>query len=99
MSALGRYGELYIATPMRRLQLCAGGLARMTPAPMKANPGRGLFLRIVTASAAQPTREMRDAGNIVCDRVFSVPAFGQVLLERINVWPSRPISKTIDVDV
>ena len=49
------------------------------------------------ASAAHPTREMRDAGNVARNCVRGVPALGQVQLERFNVRADRPVSKPVDV--
>ena len=50
------------------------------------------------ASAARPTREMENAGDIAGERARGVPAFGQVLLERINVRTDRPVREPVDVD-
>lgn len=44
----------------------------------------------------RPSGEMRDAAQVGRDRLCSVPALTQVLLERINVWPDRPVGETVN---
>src|SRR5579863_5069076 len=50
-----------------------------------------------TVSEVRPSGEMRDAAQIGSDRLCSVPALAQVLLERTNVWPDRPVGETVYV--
>jgi hypothetical protein len=50
-----------------------------------------------TVPEVGPSGEMRDAAQIGSDRLCSVPALAQVLLERTNVWPDRPVGETVYV--
>lgn len=49
MTGMGRYADLYIATTMRRSQLCAGATMQMAPAPMTRRLRSRCNLHIVTA--------------------------------------------------
>jgi hypothetical protein len=50
-----------------------------------------------TVPEVRPSGEMRDAAKISLDRLCSVPALVQVLLERTNAWPDRPVGETVYV--
>lgn len=51
------------------------------------------------APDARPRRGVHDDGDIVCDGLRSLPAFGQLLSEQINEQPNRAVREMIDVGV
>ncbi|WP_179196475.1 hypothetical protein, partial [Caballeronia sordidicola] len=50
-----------------------------------------------TVPEMRPSGEMRDAAKIGNNRLCSVPALVQVLLERTNAWPDRPVGEKVYV--